>query len=45
LCDHIVIVPSDITASIQESHLALEHIYCHLVEIAFFGAEFFTKET
>jgi D-sedoheptulose 7-phosphate isomerase len=41
LCDYIVIVPSDITANIQESHLALEHIYCHLVEIAFFGTEYF----
>jgi D-sedoheptulose 7-phosphate isomerase len=43
LCDYNVIVPSAITANIQESHLALEHIFCHLVEIAFFGAEFFDK--
>jgi D-sedoheptulose 7-phosphate isomerase len=43
LCDYNVIVPSEITANIQESHLALEHIFCHLVEIAFFGAEFFDK--
>ena len=41
LCDYNVIVPSDVTANIQESHLALEHIFCHLVEIAFFGEEFF----
>lgn len=40
LCDYNVIVPSEITANIQESHLALEHIYCHLVEIAFFGPKF-----
>ena len=43
LCDYNVIVPSEITANIQESHLALEHIFCHLVEIAYFGAEFFDK--
>ena len=44
LCDYNVIIPSEITANIQESHLALEHIFCHLVEIAYFGAEFFDKE-
>jgi len=43
LCDYNVIIPSEITANIQESHLTLEHIYCHLVEIAFFGEEFFNK--
>jgi D-sedoheptulose 7-phosphate isomerase len=43
LCDYNVIIPSEITANIQESHLALEHIYCHLVEIAFFGADFANK--
>jgi D-sedoheptulose 7-phosphate isomerase len=43
LCNYNVIVPSEITANIQESHLALEHIYCHLVEIAFFGAEFLSN--
>jgi D-sedoheptulose 7-phosphate isomerase len=43
LCDYCVIVPSQITANIQESHLALEHIYCHLVEIECFGAGFFGK--
>jgi D-sedoheptulose 7-phosphate isomerase len=41
LCDYNIIIPSEITANIQESHLALEHIYCHLVEIAFFGPELF----
>jgi D-sedoheptulose 7-phosphate isomerase len=44
LCDFNVIIPSEITANIQESHLALEHIYCHLVEIAYFGAEFFAAK-
>ncbi|MGA3048030.1 MAG: D-sedoheptulose 7-phosphate isomerase [Terracidiphilus sp.] len=43
LCDYNVIIPSEITANIQESHLALEHIYCHLVEIAFFGSDFANK--
>jgi D-sedoheptulose 7-phosphate isomerase len=45
LCDYNVIIPSEITANIQESHLALEHIFCHLVEITYFGAEFFEKAT
>jgi len=43
LCDYNVIIPSEITANIQESHLALEHIYCHLVEIAFFGTKNFGR--
>jgi len=43
LCDYNVIVPSEITANIQESHLALEHIFCHLVELRYFGAEFFAQ--
>lgn len=45
LCDHNVIVPSDITMNIQESHLALEHIFCMLVERCYFGPEFETKYT
>lgn len=32
LCDHNVIIPSDITMNIQECHLALEHIFCMVVE-------------
>lgn len=44
LCDYNVIVPSDITANIQEAHIALEHIFCHLVELRYFGAEFFAHE-
>jgi D-sedoheptulose 7-phosphate isomerase len=39
LCDYNVIIPSDITMNIQESHLALEHIFCMLVERCYFGAE------
>jgi D-sedoheptulose 7-phosphate isomerase len=41
LCDYNVVIPSEIAANIQESHLALEHVYCHLVEIAYFGKKFF----
>jgi D-sedoheptulose 7-phosphate isomerase len=41
LCDYNIIIPSDVTAHIQESHLALEHIFCHLVEISCFGWDFF----
>ena len=40
LCDHNVIIPSDVTMNIQESHLALEHIFCMLVERCYFGPTF-----
>ncbi|MEO6803094.1 MAG: D-sedoheptulose 7-phosphate isomerase [Granulicella sp.] len=40
LCDHNVIIPSDVTMNIQESHLALEHIFCMLVERCYFGPSF-----
>ena len=43
LSDICVIVPSSITMNIQESHLALEHIFCLLVEHQYFGEEFFDK--
>jgi D-sedoheptulose 7-phosphate isomerase len=39
LCDHNVIIPSDITMNIQECHLALEHIYCMAVERFYFGRD------
>jgi len=42
-CDLNVIVPSKTTMNIQESHLALEHIFCMLVEICYFGPGFETK--
>jgi D-sedoheptulose 7-phosphate isomerase len=45
LCDHNVIIPSDITMNIQESHLALEHIFCMLVERCYFGPDFETEYT
>jgi D-sedoheptulose 7-phosphate isomerase len=38
-----VIVPSNVTMNIQESHLALEHIFCMLVECYYFGDEFLDK--
>ncbi|QNI36467.1 D-sedoheptulose 7-phosphate isomerase [Edaphobacter albus] len=40
LCDYPVIVPSNVTMQIQESHLALEHILCLVVERYFFGEGF-----
>jgi len=43
LADINVIVPSDTTMNIQESHLALEHIYCMVVERFYFGADFGKK--
>lgn len=36
LCDVCLRVPSDVTMKIQESHLALEHIFCLLVEKIYF---------
>ncbi len=38
-----VIVPSDTTMNIQESHLALEHIFCMVVERFVFGMDFGKK--
>jgi D-sedoheptulose 7-phosphate isomerase len=40
LSDINVIVPSSITMNIQESHLALEHIFCMIVERCYFGPDF-----
>ena len=37
LCDYTIVVPSAVTQNIQESHLALEHIFCMLVERFIFG--------
>ncbi len=36
LCDYNVIIPSTVTMNIQESHLALEHIFCMLIECYLF---------
>jgi D-sedoheptulose 7-phosphate isomerase len=43
LCDHNIIIPSTTTANIQECHLALEHIYCAVVERCYFGPDFDAK--
>ncbi len=43
LCDHNVVIPSNVTMNIQESHLALEHIFCMVVERCTFGMDFDTK--
>jgi D-sedoheptulose 7-phosphate isomerase len=40
LCDFNVIIPSSTTMNIQESHLALEHIFCMTVERFTFGMDF-----
>lgn len=39
LCDILLCVPSDVTMYIQQGHLALEHIFCMLVEQAYFGRQ------
>ena len=43
LCDLNVIIPSTATMNIQEAHLALEHIFCMLVELCYFGPDFASK--
>ena len=40
LCDHNIVIPSCVTMNIQESHLALEHIFCMVVERFLFGMDF-----
>ncbi len=40
ICDHNIVIPSNVTMNIQESHLALEHIFCMLVERYTFGVDF-----
>jgi D-sedoheptulose 7-phosphate isomerase len=39
LCDYCIRVPSDVTVHIQQAHLALEHIFCMIVEQCCFGPE------
>jgi len=41
--DISVIIPSSVTMNIQESHLALEHIFCMCVERFYFGEDFGKK--
>jgi D-sedoheptulose 7-phosphate isomerase len=40
LCDHNIVIPSTVTMNIQESHLALEHIFCMLTERFLFDPDF-----
>ena len=40
LCDYNVVIPSKVTMNIQECHLALEHIFCMVVERCYFGPDF-----
>ena len=40
LCDYCVCIPSDVTMYIQQAHLALEHIFCLLVERTYFATEY-----
>ncbi|UWZ87012.1 D-sedoheptulose 7-phosphate isomerase [Occallatibacter riparius] len=40
LCDYSIVVPSSVTMNIQEAHIALEHIFCMLVEKCYFGPDF-----
>lgn len=44
LCDYNIVIPSETTAHIQEAHLTLEHIFCHLVERNCFGEDFFRAQ-
>lgn len=44
LCDYNIVIPSQTTAHIQEAHLTLEHIFCHLVERNYLGEDFFRAE-
>jgi D-sedoheptulose 7-phosphate isomerase len=44
LCEYNVIVPSSVTQHIQECHLALEHIFCMIVERCYFGPEMFEPQ-
>lgn len=37
MCDFCLRMPSDLTMKIQEAHLALEHIFCLLVEQIYFA--------
>jgi D-sedoheptulose 7-phosphate isomerase len=43
LCHYNIVIPSAVTMNIQESHLALEHIFCMVVERFVFGQDFETK--
>ena len=39
LCDYCIRIPSDVTMYIQQAHLALEHIFCMIVEQRYFAPD------
>jgi D-sedoheptulose 7-phosphate isomerase len=39
LCDYCLCIPSEVTMYIQQAHLALEHIFCMMVERRYFAAK------
>ncbi len=39
LCDYAILIPSRVTAHIQEAHLALEHVFCAMTEQIYFADE------
>ena len=39
LCDYCIRIPSTVTMYIQQAHLALEHIFCMIVEQNYFGPD------
>jgi D-sedoheptulose 7-phosphate isomerase len=43
ISNYNIVIPSAVTMNIQESHLALEHIFCMLVERFLFGKDFDSK--
>jgi D-sedoheptulose 7-phosphate isomerase len=43
LCDYCFSIPSDVTMYIQQAHLALEHIFCMMVERRCFSPHQFTS--
>lgn len=39
ICDHEIIVPSSVTARIQESHILIGHIFCSIIEKEIFNLD------
>jgi len=39
-CDYTVVVPSDVTARIQECHIMIGHIWCEIIEEMLFPEHF-----
>jgi D-sedoheptulose 7-phosphate isomerase len=39
LCDYCLRMPSEVTMYIQQAHLALEHLFCMIVERRYFAAD------